>query len=121
MTEQDLEHIETSLGVKLPDEYRRTMTSDDCQRNGEFWYGGLFNQPGRIIEDTQRLRDITSSFDAPCPLTWVVVGEINGGDPTFVDTAEAGSPLRYWNHETMQVENCTTTVTAFVKSALDLI
>ncbi|MDB5290277.1 MAG: hypothetical protein JWL69_1518 [Phycisphaerales bacterium] len=119
MTENGLQRIESALSLTLPAEYRLVMASAPAACG--FWYGGLFNHPERIIQDTLYLRNIIASYGRPDPQTWVVVSEINGGDIVFLDTSEPDAPLRYWNHETMEVESFTDTVRRFVESTLTAI
>ena len=101
MTEKDIRSIEASLGVKLPAEYRRIVSAGKPK---EFWIGGLFNQPERVIEATRWLRDLLADYGASWHESWVVVSEINGGDAVILDTGSPEAPLLLWNHETNTAE-----------------
>lgn len=119
MTESDFKTIELALGVKFPGEYRRVMSDKDALANPDFWYGGLFSWPKRVISETVRAREAAASFGAEFREAWVVISVINGGDIVFVDTTEPGSPMRIWNHETLRVEPFTDSVARFVDSIRD--
>ena len=116
MTESELRDIESALSVRLPDVYRRVMSSEDARSCDEFWFGGLFNRAKDVVQQTVFLRGVAESCGLPWPSAWIVVSEINGADPLIIDTATDGSMLKMCNHETNEVEPEFDSLVRFVDS-----
>ena len=85
MTNDDLRKIEETLGVQLPEEYRRAVTSPDPEHLEFYWIGLLYNQPDEVIKETRRLAEITKSFDDPWDEKWVAVSHVNDADGVLLD------------------------------------
>ena len=116
MTEDGIREIEVTLGVRMPPDYRQVMAGGDARVDAGFWRDGLFNLPETVIERSRWLRGLVDDAGAMMPQSCVVVSEVNGGDSVVVDTKEAGSPLRLWNHESLTFEPFVDSLTAFAEA-----
>ena len=116
MTEDGIRDIEAALGVRMPPDYRRVMTGGDARGDAGFWRDGLFNLPETVIARSRWLRGMVDDAGAMMPQSCVVVSEVNGGDPVVVDTEQAGSPLRLWNHESLAFEPFVNSLIAFAEA-----
>ena len=78
MTSEDVERIETELGLTLPEDYRRVLLDFPFQdlRGNDF--AELYDHPSALIETNQRLR----SGEKPWPSHLLFVGQ-SEEDPAY--------------------------------------
>jgi hypothetical protein len=106
MTERDLARIEKTLGVKLPDHYRRFLIDHGTALAKARKERGvpLFATAKEIIAANKELRKNPSLRDTnqdtePWPLKYLIVGSDGGGDDWCVDLSSHDEVVWFFDSE----------------------
>lgn len=118
MTGEQLDAIESALGLKLPAEYRRASLAFPFRPIGRDWVHWFFDRPDWVIGESRTpLRD--GDYDlAGWHGSFVVIGESAAGDLYFIDAARDDSPVFILLHETHALEEEWPSFAAFLEDWL---
>jgi hypothetical protein len=115
MTDDQLDAIETTLGLTLPPAYRRVSRMFPFRPIGldrVYWF---FDDPNRVIHGTRFPLEDGGYAGPALPPRYVAIGQSGGGDLYLLDTAAEGLPVVCLSHETHAVEPAWPTFEAFVE------
>jgi len=104
MTEEQVIHIEQTLGIELPSEYKQIITnypslliSTDAQ---DF---GLLNNPHEIIAQNRFVLE-NGACGGKWPSQYFIIGINGAGDYYVIKHAENKFSVGFANHETASIE-----------------
>jgi len=118
MTEQDLAIIETTLNVRLPQDYREFLLSIAQRRRGlsdeqnggnvgreasDVFYG-FFTNPENVIEESRYPLESGLIEGQEWEAAYVGIAHSGSGDLYFIDTALDASPVFLLSHEDASIE-----------------
>lgn len=91
MTQSDFDHIEATLGITLPEVYKRLMNPYPIRYLGGNSDTDLWDDPTRIISINQSLRGELSSW----PSHWFVIGDPLSGAANVMDLRDPLAPVHW--------------------------
>lgn len=115
MSDDQLDRIESALGVTLPPAYRRVSRAFPFRPIGRDWVYWFYDDPGAVIDETLHPME-DGDYSGPALLPrYVVIGQSAAGDAYLLDLAGDGLPVACLSHETHAVEPEWPTFEAFVE------
>jgi hypothetical protein len=90
MTEHDITRIESSLGIRLPSDYRQFILSSTA--------GGIFSDAERVIAANESRRQM-SWLGRPLDQVFYIFGEDETGRELFLDLDFPEPPVMVADHE----------------------
>src|SRR5262245_61779732 len=119
MTQQDIDHIEGRLGVRLPSDYCTFMTSYPqlSKAVAGIAQHEILSDARSIIRENERVR----AGELPLrswPHDLFVIGDSGCGDYYCLDLSESVPAVVCWNHETGDFEETAPSLRAFLQQLI---
>lgn len=102
MTETDVDRIESSLAVTLPDEYRRLLMEFPSDLSADWARHEIFCSADWIIKQTQSTR--LGAIKRRWPTHMIVIGDSGCGDFYCLDLSDRPASVVCWDHEKRRFE-----------------
>ena len=104
MTDEDLNTIESQLGIALPAEYRQFALNPSCSPGERYPVRWFFNDARRVITATLRPMEDAGYDRQGWQDSYLVIGEGASGDLLVLDTSSPDFPVHCLSHETHAIE-----------------
>lgn len=114
MTDDDLDTINSQLGMTMPAEYRLLMLTsppDFDASDGAAW---IFRSARQVVSATQQYR-IQGVGDEPFPSHYVLIGETGTGDFFCLDLSQDPASVVEFDHERQRFSMISFSFTSWFK------